>query len=109
MEIEIIEREIDDIDTEENDEFRSKFLSKFEYITVINYRATQIRNMKELGVKNNTPELQNADKYNYDPINIAIQEVNNNRLDYIIIRKYPNGKNEYCKLQKMVISDFVKS
>ncbi len=61
------------------------FITKFEYTKVIGLRAEQL----EKGI---TPRVEFSGKF--DALKIAEKEFKENKLDYIIERKLPDGKIE---------------
>jgi len=70
----------------------SPILTKYERCRVLSERASQINYGSEIYLEN-TDSLSNA----YD---IAVQELNEKRIPYIIRRPYGNG-NEYWKLKDL--------
>lgn len=69
-------------------------LSKYEKVKIIGLRTEQLQRGSEPLVK--------WDK-EFDPRLIAIEELKQRKLPFMICRKLPNGSKEYYKLDDMII------
>jgi DNA-directed RNA polymerases I, II, and III subunit RPABC2 len=74
------------------DRITKPFLTKYEYARIIGYRAEQIADGYNPYV--NTDNL-------YSVVDIAIKELNERKLPYIIKRPLPNGTSEYWKIEEL--------
>ena len=75
----------------------SKFLTRYEYATVISTRANQLRDGSE-------PCIDTCGEY--DPIRIAEMELAARVIPLIVERRLPTGKVEILKVRDMNIRDF---
>ena len=98
-ELEIIDDNNDIIENIENeDEIKEKqttnYITKYEKAKIIGFRAQQLS-------KGAAPAIEIGEEYN--PYNIALMELEQNRLPLMIKRKLPNGNVEYWKTNELII------
>lgn len=70
-------------------------LTKYEKVKIVGLRAEQIQ-------RGAMPYVE-FDKRNFDPIDIAMKELDARKLPFMICRTLPNGQKEYWRLDDMVI------
>ena len=98
-ELEIIDDNNDIIENIENeDEIKEKqtpnYITKYEKAKIIGFRAQQLS-------KGAAPSIDIGEEYN--PYNIALMELEQNKLPLMIKRKLPNGNVEYWKTNELII------
>lgn len=71
-------------------------LTKYEKAKIISNRAEQIQR--------NAPIYVDVDRKKMSPIDIAIKELDERKLPFMIQRKLPNGLVEYFRLDDMIIN-----
>ena len=71
------------------------FMTKYEKVKIIGLRAEQIQ-------RGAVPYVE-FDKVNFDPIDIAMKELDARKLPFMICRTMPNGDKEYWRLDDMII------
>lgn len=69
-------------------------LSRFEYAKIIGMRTEQLAR--------GTPAYVNTKGLN-DPRSIAVEELKQRKLPFMVARRLPNGKVEYWKLEDMIV------
>jgi DNA-directed RNA polymerase I, II, and III subunit RPABC2 len=98
-ELEIIDDNNDIIENIENEEKieekqTTNYITKYEKAKIIGFRAQQLS-------KGAAPSIDIGEEYN--PYNIALMELEQNRLPLMIKRKLPNGNVEYWKTNELII------
>jgi len=98
-ELDIIDNNSDIIENiEKEDEIKEKqttnYITKYEKAKIIGFRAQQLS-------KGAAPSIDIGEEYN--PYNIALMELEQNRLPLMIKRKLPNGNVEYWKTNELII------
>tara|TARA_B100001029_G_scaffold121507_1_gene101040 strand:+ start:124 stop:492 length:369 start_codon:yes stop_codon:yes gene_type:complete len=98
-ELEIIDDNNDIIENIENEETikekqTTNYITKYEKAKIIGFRAQQLS-------KGAAPSIDIGEEYN--PYNIALMELEQNRLPLMIKRKLPNGNVEYWKTNELII------
>ena len=98
-EIEIIDDNNDIIENIENEETinekqTTNYITKYEKAKIIGFRAQQLS-------KGAAPSIDIGEEYN--PYNIALMELEQNKLPLMIKRKLPNGNVEYWKTNELII------
>lgn len=71
------------------------FMTKYERVKIIGLRAEQLQ-------RGAVPYVE-FDKKNFDPIDIAIKELDARKLPFMICRTLPNAEKEYWRLDDMMI------
>ena len=71
-------------------------LTKYEKAKIISNRAEQIQR--------NAPIYVDLDRTKFSPIEIAIKELEQRTIPFMICRKLPNGLTEYFRLDDMIIN-----
>ena len=71
------------------------FLTKFERVKIIGLRAEQLQ-------RNAVPYVE-FDRNKFNPIDIAMKELDSRKLPFMICRTLPNGEKEYWRLDDMII------
>ena len=71
------------------------FMTKYERVKIIGLRAEQLQ-------RGAVPYVE-FDKKNFNPIDIAIKELDARKLPFMICRTLPNGEKEYWRLDDMMI------
>lgn len=71
------------------------FLTKYERVKIIGLRAEQIQ-------RGATPYVE-FDKENFNPIDIAIKELDARKLPFMVCRTLPDGVKEHWRLEDMII------
>lgn len=71
------------------------FMTKYERVKIIGLRAEQLQ-------RGAVPYVE-FDKKNFNPIDIAIKEMDARKLPFMICRTLPNGEKEYWRLDDMMI------
>lgn len=69
-------------------------LTKYEKVKIISNRAEQIQR--------NAPIYVDVNRTLLTPRDIAIKELEERKIPYMICRKLPNGKKEYFRLDDMI-------
>ena len=98
-ELEIIDDNNDIIENIENEETinekqTTNYITKYEKAKIIGFRAQQLS-------KGAAPSIDIGEEYN--PYNIALMELEQNKLPLMIKRKLPNGNVEYWKTNELII------
>lgn len=98
-ELEIIDDNNDIIENIENEETinekqTTNYITKYEKAKIIGFRAQQLS-------KGAVPSIDIGEEYN--PYNIALMELEQNKLPLMIKRKLPNGNVEYWKTNELII------
>ena len=98
-ELEIIDDNNDIIENIENEEKieekqTTNYITKYEKAKIIGFRAQQLS-------KGAAPSIDIGEEYN--PYNIALMELEQNKLPLMIKRKLPNGNVEYWKTNELII------
>ena len=98
-ELEIIDDNNDIIENIENEETinekqTTNYITKYEKAKIIGFRAQQLS-------KGAAPSIDIGEEYN--PYNIALMELEQNKLPLMIKRKLPNGSVEYWKTNELII------
>lgn len=75
--------------------YTRNFLTKYERVKVIGLRAEQLQR--------GAIPCVDFDEKNFNPIEIATQELQSRKLPFMISRSLPNGEKEYWRLEDMVI------
>lgn len=71
------------------------FMTKYEYVKIIGLRAEQLQ-------RGATPYVE-FDKTRYNPMEIAMKELDARKLPFMICRTLPNGEKEYWRLDDMIL------
>lgn len=99
-ELEALSRVIKDKNGNIIDDLHKTFpiLTKYERARVLGLRTKQINNGSQIFVKNENNII--------DGYNLALLELRQKKIPYIIQRPIPNGASEYWKLQDLELIDF---
>ncbi len=99
-ELEALSRVIKDKNGNIIDDLHKTFpiLTKYERARVLGLRTKQINNGSQIFVKNENNII--------DGYNLALLELQQKKIPYIIQRPIPNGASEYWKLQDLELIDF---
>ncbi len=82
------------------DKRRSRpILSKFEYTTIIGTRMEQLQRGAE-------PFVPIDHLKDFNPRDIALEELKQNKLPFMVCRTMPDGSKEVTKLEDMIIPKF---
>lgn len=78
-----------------NKNLTKNILSKYEKIKILGVRAEQLQ-------RGAIPNVD-VDEDNFIALEIAKQELHERKIPFMVVRKLPNGKKEYWKLDDMII------
>jgi DNA-directed RNA polymerase I, II, and III subunit RPABC2 len=70
-------------------------MSKYERTKILGVRAEQLQ-------RGAVPNIE-FDESNFNPLEIARQELEQRKIPFIVVRKLPNGTKEYWRLDDMII------
>jgi DNA-directed RNA polymerase I, II, and III subunit RPABC2 len=71
------------------------FMTKYEKVKIIGLRAEQLQ-------RGAVPYVE-FDKKNFNPIDIALKELDARKIPFMICRTLPNGEKEYWRLDDMIM------